>query len=141
MKINDINEMTSSRPYLLKALNEWILDNKLTPHVVVDATKENVVVPLEYVESGRIVLNLSPSAVNLFEITNEFITFSARFSGKSMEIFIPVSSVLALYAKENGQGMVFNDEKQNIRADKISVASSQLEKKKKTVTRPNLKLV
>lgn len=141
MKINEINEMTSSRPYLLKALTEWILDNNLTPHVVVDATQENVVVPQEFVESGRIVLNLSPSAVNLFEINNEFITFSARFSGKSMDIFVPVSSVLALYAKENGQGMVFNEEKQNVQPGQIKVSPNQPEKKKKVDVKPKLKLV
>ncbi len=132
--------MTSSRPYLLRALNEWILDNELTPHIVVDATQENVVVPTEYVEAGRIVLNLSPVAINGFEISSEYITFSARFSGKSLEIFVPVSAVLALYAKENGQGMVFNEEKTNIQAGAEKVKPI-IPEKKKVSARPSLKLV
>jgi len=136
MQIN--NDMTSSRPYLLRALNEWILDNDLTPHVVVDATQENVIVPTEYVEAGKIVLNISPGAVSTFQISNEYISFSARFSGKAMEIFVPVSSVLALYAKENGQGMVFNEEKIGNQPD---VDSKPVEQKKQTKSRPRLKLV
>jgi len=111
MQIN--HRMTSSRPYLLRAINDWIIDNELTPHMVVDATANNVVVPRQYVDENKIVLNISPAAVSHFHITNEFISFSARFSGKAMEIFVPVTAVLALYAKENGQGMVFNEERVN----------------------------
>jgi len=132
-------DMTSSRPYLLRALNEWILDNGLTPHIVVDASQDQVVVPTEYVESGKIVLNISPSAVNGFSVSNEFLAFSARFSGKSMEIFVPVSAVLALYAKENGQGMVFNEEKSNMRSKSLNTEPTIREKKQ--AERPRLKLV
>ena len=131
--------MTSSRPYLLRALNEWILDNGLTPHIVVDASHENVVVPTQYVESDRIVLNISPGAVSGFNISNEYISFSARFSGKAMEIFVPISSVLALYAKENGQGMVFNEEKSTLQS---AVQTKQpVVAKKEPDTRPRLTLV
>ena len=136
MQIN--NEMTSSRPYLLRALNEWILDNDLTPHIVVDASQENVVVPTQYVESGKIVLNISPGAVSGFDISNEFISFSARFSGKAMDIFVPVSAVLALYAKENGQGMVFNEEKS---ASPAATSPKSAPEEKSEASRPRLKLV
>jgi len=102
--------MTTSRPYLLRALNEWIVDNNLTSHIVVDANQENVIVPKDYIESGKIVLNISPFAVQDLMIDNEFVTFSARFSGKPMNIEVPTMAVMAIYAKENGQGMVFADE-------------------------------
>jgi len=134
-------DMTSSRPYLLRALNDWILDNDLTPHIVVDATYENVIVPTQYVEADKIVLNISPGAVSGFSITNEFIAFSARFSGKSMEIFVPVSAVLALYAKENGQGMVFNEEKTASSTSSQSKESKESASKKQVSARPRLKLV
>ncbi len=129
-------EMTSSRPYLLRALNEWIIDNDLTPHIVVDATYENVVVPTQYVEADKIVLNIAPSAVSNFNITNEFISFSARFSGKAMEIFVPVASVMALYSKENGQGMVFNDERANPASVSSVDPSAAQVAPKKPVARP-----
>lgn len=138
MQIN--TEMTSSRPYLLRALNEWILDNDLTPHIVVDALQENVVVPTQYVESNKIVLNISPGAVSGFSISNEYISFSARFSGKAMEIFVPVTAILALYAKENGQGMVFNEEKTNTQPQS-SAPSKPSQSKKEADNRPRLKLV
>ncbi len=102
--------MTSSRPYLIRALNEWICDNNMTTHIVVDAGVADVVVPREFVEAGKIVLNISPVAVQGLAINNQFIRFSARFSGKAMDVFIPVNAVMAIYAKENGQGMVFTDE-------------------------------
>ncbi|MDH3325826.1 MAG: ClpXP protease specificity-enhancing factor [Gammaproteobacteria bacterium] len=130
--------MTSSRPYLLRALNEWILDNDLTPHIVVDALHQNVVVPTQYIESNKIVLNISPNAVSGFSISNEYISFSARFSGKSMEIFVPVSAVLALYAKENGQGMVFNEERSSVEPG-VEIKSPEIKKEKNS--RPRLTLV
>ncbi|HFE37358.1 MAG TPA: ClpXP protease specificity-enhancing factor [Gammaproteobacteria bacterium] len=100
--------MTSSRPYLLKALNLWIHDNGMTPHIVVDVTQKDVIVPQEFVSSGKIVLNLSPSAVHGLTIDNDFMCFSARFSGRAMDVIVPVPAVMAIYAKENGQGMVFS---------------------------------
>jgi stringent starvation protein B len=103
-------EMSSSRPYLVRALSDWINDNGMTAHVVVDANVDQVVVPRQFVESGKIVLNISPVAVEGLTIENDFISFSARFSGKAMDVFIPVNAVMAIYAKENGQGMVFTEE-------------------------------
>ena len=101
--------MTSSQPYLVRAIYEWIVDNELTPYVLVNAETEAAQVPRQYVENGKIVLNLGPVAVNHLNMANDTIAFNARFGGKPMEVSFPVSSILAMYAKENGQGMVFNE--------------------------------
>jgi len=105
--------MTPSRAYLLRALNEWILDNECTPYVVVDAEGEGVDVPQAFVKDGQIVLNINPVAVRNLFIGNEALSFEARFSGQSMQVFVPMDSVMAVYAKENGQGMVFGWEQQH----------------------------
>ena len=99
--------LTSTKPYLLRALYEWIVDNHLTPYVLVDATAPGVVVPAHYVKEGKIVLNISPAAVRTLAIGNENIAFSARFGGTSYEISVPILAVRAIYAQENGKGMVF----------------------------------
>ncbi|MBX2886091.1 MAG: ClpXP protease specificity-enhancing factor [Granulosicoccus sp.] len=101
--------MTSSRPYLIRALYEWIVDNQFTPYMLVDATSEEVVVPRTFVEGGRIILNISPDATHSLMLGNDFIAFNARFSGAAMDVSVPVASVLAVYARENGQGMMFED--------------------------------
>ena len=88
-----IKEMTSSRPYLLRSLNEWILENNMTPHIVVDALKNDVIVPTEFISSGKIVLNVSPGAVHGLAIDNDFMSFSARFSGKAMDVIVPISAI------------------------------------------------
>lgn len=100
--------MTSSRPYLIRAIYEWILDNDMTPYLLVNDDHPDVVLPKEFVEDGKIVLNISPSAVQSLALGNEDITFSARFSGKPMQVFVPIENASALYAKENGQGMIFS---------------------------------
>lgn len=102
--------MTSSRPYLLRALWEWITDNGFTPHLLVDATVEGTVVPEGFVDQGKITLNIGPSAVQGLHIADEAVTFSARFAGAPMDVYVPVQAVLAVYARENGQGMMFGSE-------------------------------
>ena len=99
--------MTSNRPYLIRALYAWLVDNDLTPYLLVDATHKRVVVPTEYVDGGRIVLNINPRAVSNLDIGNDWISFNARFSGASQEVMLPPTAVLGIYAKENGQGMLF----------------------------------
>lgn len=99
--------MSSSRPYLLRALLDWILDNNGTPHIVVDAACAGVHVPQEHVRDGQLVLNIHPGAVQGFELTNELIAFKARFQGQSQEIFVPMQAVTAIFARENGDGMAF----------------------------------
>lgn len=101
--------MTPSRPYLVRAIYEWLNDNGLTPHVLVDATRTGVVVPTAYVKDGRIVLNIAPGAVRDLFIRNEGLSFSARFGGTPMRVDAPMPSVLAIYARENGQGMFFDE--------------------------------
>ena len=109
--------MTSNRPYLIRALYEWLLDNDLTPHLLVDADYENVNVPRQFVEEGRIVLNINPSAVMNLEMTNEIISFNARFGGKETDVLIPPLAVLGIYARENGRGMLFPDEMEGVGND------------------------
>lgn len=102
--------MTPSRPYLIRALYEWIDDNQLTPHLLVDATLEGVNVPLQFVEDGRIVLNVSASATHDLLLGNESVRFYARFGGVDTAVEVPIDAVLAIYARENGQGMMFAEE-------------------------------
>jgi len=100
----------SSRPYLLRALYEWIVDNDCTPHVIVDATVTGVEVPTQYVKDGQIVLNLSPSAVIELQLGDDCVSFNGRFGGKPTDVFIPMGAILGVYARENGQGMAFETE-------------------------------
>ena len=102
--------MTSMRPYLVRAVHEWIMDNGFTPYLLVNADLEQVQVPRQYVEKGKIILNISPRAVQRLTMDNEWISFSARFSGRVFSVFVPPQAVLAIYAKENGKGMFFQDE-------------------------------
>lgn len=99
--------MNSSRPYLVRALYEWIVDNGCTPHLLADAEFAGVRVPPGYASDGQIVLNVSPSAVRHLQMDNDAISFEGRFGGVAQTLFIPVAAVLAIYARENGQGMVF----------------------------------
>ena len=104
------SSFTSNKPYLFRAIFEWILDNGGTPHLLIDATEVDVTVPQEHVREGQIVLNAAPEAVQGWIADNEAVSFSARFSGKSQQIYIPMKAVKALYAQENGMGMVFPEE-------------------------------
>lgn len=99
--------MTPSRPYLIRAIYDWVVDNGLTPYLLVNADDGDVVVPAEHIQQGRIVLNVAPRAVSSLDLGNDVIAFRARFSGVDMAIHFPVTSVLAIYAQENGQGMAF----------------------------------
>ena len=107
MAQDDTPVMSSNRPYLLRAIYDWITDNNLTPYILVDATREGVRVPPHVVKNGQVVLNLAMRAVANLELGNDWIGFQARFSGVSQSILVPVGAVLALYAQENGQGMMF----------------------------------
>ena len=102
--------MKSRRPYLLRAMHEWITDSGCTPHVVVDANGEGVEVPRQYVRDGKIVLNLSWTATSQLRMTNDEVSFQGRFGGASMTVKLPINSVLAIYARETGQGMIFSDD-------------------------------
>ena len=102
--------MISMRPYLLRALYDWIVDNRLTPYLLVNADYEKVEVPRQYVEKGQIILNISPMAVQGLTLDNDWVSFSARFSGRPFSVFVPTPAVLAIYARENSKGMFFQPE-------------------------------
>ncbi len=102
--------MKSSKPYLTRALYEWILDNELTPHLMVDTRHGDVEAPMEFADGDRLVLNVSPRAVQNLLMGNELIEFQARFGGVARHVCVPVSRVTAIYAKENGHGMLFGSE-------------------------------
>lgn len=102
--------MTSIKPYLIPAIYNWIIDNDLTPHILVDANCPGTEVPANMVDNGQIVLNIRPGACERLELGNEAITFNTRFSGRKASITAPMGSIMAIYAKENGQGMIFDRE-------------------------------
>ena len=112
--------MNSSRPYMLRALYEWIVDNDCTPYLLVDANHANVKVPPGYAADGQIVLNTAPTAVRHFAMDNQAISFEARFSGAPFALYVPITAVLAIYARENGQGMFF-DAQSDVLSDDDSV--------------------
>ncbi|HZF97690.1 MAG TPA: ClpXP protease specificity-enhancing factor [Pseudoxanthomonas sp.] len=107
---DSVSPMTSHRPYLLRALAEWIADNDMTPHLLVDATRPGVQVPPSAVKEGRVVLNIAERAVVRLQIDNHSVSFSARFGGVSYPVTVPISAVLAIYARETGQGMALPDD-------------------------------
>ena len=102
--------MTPQKPYLIRAVYEWLIDNGATPYLLVDTSLEGVIVPEAFINDSKIVLNIAPDAVQHYETDNENIYFSARFSGKRMELLIPIEAVLGIYGKENNQGMFFSEE-------------------------------
>lgn len=102
--------MTSTRPYLIRAFYEWIIDNLLTPYVLINAEMEGVDIPSQFIEEGKIVLNISPNAVQQLHISNQVIEFDASFAGYAQHIYAPIKAIEAIYARENGRGMVFSAE-------------------------------
>ncbi|KII79913.1 ClpXP protease specificity-enhancing factor [Vibrio renipiscarius] len=106
----DISNMTPRRPYMLRAFYEWLVDNDLTPHLVVAATLPGVRVPQEFVQDGQIILNVAPRAVGNLQLGDEDVTFNARFSGRPHVVVVPLYAVQAIYARENGAGTMFEPE-------------------------------
>ncbi|MBT0725823.1 ClpXP protease specificity-enhancing factor [Rosenbergiella australiborealis] len=125
----EMTNLTARRPYLLRAFYDWLLDNELTPHLVVDINLPGVEVPLEFARDGQIVLNIAPRAVGNLELGNEFVSFNARFGGVPRQVFVPLAAVMALYARENGAGTMFEPEPQyddiEIMADTDSSVSTE----------------
>jgi len=105
-----MSQLSPRRPYLLRAFYEWLLDNQLTPHLVVDVTLDGVQVPMEYARDGQIVLNIAPRAVGNLELANDEVRFNARFGGVPRQVSVPLAAVLAIYARENGAGTMFEPE-------------------------------
>ena len=108
----ELSDMTPKRPYLMRALYDWIVDNQLTPHLVVDATIVGTKVPQQFVQDGQIVLNISPTAVVGLQLMDTEVRFNARFGGQPMEVIVPMTAALAIYARENGAGAMFEAEPQ-----------------------------
>ncbi len=132
--------MTPNKPYLIRALNEWIIDNQMTPFLLVDANVEGVEVPQQHIRDGKIILNIAPAAVQEIAIEDEWIYFSARFSGQAFMINVPVNAVLAIYAKENGRGMMFAGDESSLE-DNAAVEQTELSKKDPGEKKPVLTVV
>lgn len=134
--------MLSSRPYLVRAINDWIVDSGLTPHLLVDADQPGLEVPESSIKDGRVVLNISPSAVRDLLIDDEMVTFVARFGGVSRAVIVPIGGVEAVYARENGRGMMFPvDEDDDDGASAPGTADSSDKDKPDRKSRPNLTVV
>lgn len=140
--------MKPSRPYLVKALYDWLLDCDLTPHLLVDANYSNVTVPTQFVEDGQIVLNINPSAVRDFYLDDQALSFNARFSGQPMDIYVPIAAILAIYAREDGQGMGFGGEpgvdcyaEMEVVQEAVEQAKEEKSEEDKKPKRPALKVV
>jgi stringent starvation protein B len=129
--------MTPSRPYLLRGLFEWIKDNAKTPYIVVDADMPDVHVPQEYVNDGRIIFNISPDAVDDLMIDNIALKFYASFSGISRHVSVPIAAIQAVYAQENGAGMVFGEEP----GGELPPDNSKFGVKTASAKKPHLKIV
>ncbi|MEO1870492.1 ClpXP protease specificity-enhancing factor [Cobetia amphilecti] len=130
--------MLSSRPYLARALYEWLLDNDNTPYIVVDAEQEGVQVPRQHVQNGQIVLNIAPGAVRDLLIANEGVSFNARFGGQPMHVSVPTAALVALYSRENGVGMVFGHEPVMPGADEMTFGEAAPDAEPAAAARPTL---
>lgn len=142
--------MTSHRPYMVRALYEWILDNNCTPYILVNAHESGVEVPQNFVKDGQIVLNISPVAVQGLLVANEGLEFHGRFGGIPMRVFVPIVAIMGIYAKENGQGMIFELGGDHPRplppsgaagAETDSRKSAGSKKEKPASSRPSLRVV
>ncbi|MFI3198680.1 MAG: ClpXP protease specificity-enhancing factor [Methylococcaceae bacterium] len=125
--------MTPLKPYLIRSIYEWIIDNDLTPYLLVDAENSHAILPSQLIEDGKILLNVRPEAIQGLTLGNQEIEFNARFSGKPMHIVVPIVAVMAIYAKENGKGMIFDQEDEG--GDEAPPPES------KPPTRPTLRIV
>ncbi|WP_038343650.1 ClpXP protease specificity-enhancing factor [Acinetobacter sp. A47] len=133
---------TPTRPYLARAIYEWICDNQLTPYLLVDATQPYTDVPVQFVKDGQIVLNLAPHAVHQLHMSNDAITFSARFGGVAKEIYVPIRAVLGIYARENGQGLFFDpSEYENIEETAASETEQTKQEAEPTKKKPSLRIL
>ena len=132
------NSKRSKRPYLIRAMHEWMGDNSHTPHIVVDTSIDGVCVPPEHIKDGKIILNISESAAHNLKLTNDAVSFRARFSGIAFDVWVPMKSVLGIYARETGQGMIFSHDSET--ADQISPAALP-DEVEETRSRPHLTIV
>ncbi|WP_111896196.1 ClpXP protease specificity-enhancing factor [Acinetobacter sp. MB5] len=141
MSDQEIN-LTPTRPYLARAIYEWICDNQLTPYLLVDATQPHTSVPVQFVKDGQIVLNIVPHAVHQLVMDNDAISFSARFGGVAQNIYVPFASVIGIYARENGQGLFFDpSEYENISPVAEQTTETSTEQPEAPKKKPSLRIV
>ena len=130
-----MNSMLVQRPYLLKAFYNWIVDSECTPHIIVDANQACVEVPQQFVEDGKIVLNIAPKSVVQFSMDDDAVAFSARFSGQPMQVYVPLYAIEGIYARENGAGTMFPEEPAYEALDKTAEPEQAVE----VVEKPTVK--
>lgn len=130
----------SKRPYLIRAMHEWMGDNQHTPHIVVDTSVDGVRVPVEHVKDGKIILNISESAAHNLKLTNDAVSFRARFSGEPFDVWAPMQSVLGIYARESGQGMIFSHDAETTEQVESAALESETDVEE-TRSRPHLTIV
>lgn len=134
--------LTPTRPYMVRAIFEWLEDNQLTPYIMVDTTQPHVSVPAEYIQDGRIVLNIASRATGNLKIDNDYIHFNARFGGISREIWVPMPALLGIYAKENSQGMFFDpSEYADYQAQSTPNPTSKTDKRPRRENKAGLKVL
>lgn len=133
--------LKGTRPYLVRALNEWILDRGWTPYLLVNAQWPQVMVPEAFVEDGRIVLNINPSAVRELQLNNHEVTFSARFAGRPQWVQVPIGAVLGIYARENGEGLFFDEDEYSPDAEPVAPEAATEPPKSEAKPRPSLRVV
>ena len=136
-----MSDLFVQRPYLLSAFYNWIIDSECTPHIIVDAALPNVDVPLQFVENGKIVLNIAPLSVIDFSLDDEAISFNARFSGVPTQVYVPLYAIEGIYARENGAGTIFPDEAAYEVIKKPIIVDEDVIKVEKDDKRPTLTVV
>ena len=137
-----MNSMLVQRPYLLRAFYDWIVDSECTPHIIVDATQPCVEVPQQFVEDGKIVLNIAPRSVMQFSMDDDAVAFNARFSGQPMQVYVPLYAIEGIYARENGAGTIFPEEPAYQALDQeLTKPRNDDAEKTKSSKRPGLTLV
>ena len=130
--------MTPSKPYLIRGLYQWLLDNQVTPYILADTSSDDVLVPRGVANDGKVVLNLAPSAIQDLQMTNDYLSFSARFNGVAQDVYCPMPSILAIYAQENGEGMMFSAESEGSQSPDPEALENRQSKKP---SKPGLKVV
>lgn len=140
--MQDFAQLTPTRPYMVRAIFEWLEDNELTPYIMVDTTQPNVNVPIEHIQDGRIVLNIASRATGNLKIDNDYVHFHARFGGVSREIWVPMPALMGIYAKENSQGMFFDpSEYEDVEITQSDSMTQSLPERPKRENRAGLKIL
>ena len=133
--------ITPTRPYLVRAIYEWINDNSLTPYLLINAEEKGVFVPQQYIKDGQIVLNIAPHAVHQLLMENDAIGFSARFGGVPQQVYVPMRAIMGLYARENGQGLFFDASEYAGEAPEETSETPPVEAEEAPVKKPSLRIL